>query len=367
MTREKGALFGMMKLIALAVISLQLVLALVEAVDRKPLSCASNLNASTFDAFKSVCGAIYTKDRYDSIAHRLEPENRLDLIETCSCALVNHDLAWASMLTHEGETLFLAIKKFIDDSDRFLDEYHSITGEKDEARANALREQFDNQVQIRSAVSRDELVALLGEEGGRQYYWDRLTQIVRDANDENNCDKVAAYVQRAFGLMLYEPENMSYKLAKSVKQNSLLIPPDIRTRFSRTCWLLIRDFYPFTVYITRLSDLADNPRFFYQLSTYSEHLYKLRMNTLMCKFLEKTGKLTGRDEVLKKYRLPARKNARSGSRSRADLKSRRFVESDSEDSSEYEEDSQEDSDQEDDDDDDDDDLRRRRQYKSRSG
>lgn len=340
-TIVKNTMRSLVALVAIGAVAVSsfIVLSAAASDDRKPVSCSNTLGPVTFDSFQHVCAVVHNDKMYDKGATKMSLENRLDIVETCSCALVNRDFAWASMMSHEAEAMHLAIEKFIDETDQYLADINGPESEdkREQARVAALKEQFEDRIQIKSEVSKADLMLAgsNGKDGEHEYYWNRLNQIINDDKDENQSEKVSNYMHRSFAQVVYETDDMSYKLAKTVRPNSMLVSRSVREKLSRTCWLLLRDFQPFMTYFQRLSNLAENPRMFFMLMTYNNLLYKLGLNTLMCEYLESKRKLTSKDEVLKKHRVEAAKSAPKG---RSNLKSRRYVESDSEDESDDDDD-----------------------------
>jgi len=245
------------------------------------LVCDKGAGAATsLVAFeKEPCNMFANNDLYKTTVSRLTTAQKLDLIQTCSCAFLNNELSWASIMTSDAEALFQAIKKLIDETD-----YYMNNGKEQEAIE-------ESRITIKSEIPKEEFVDKFGKDAERQYYWDRLTQIIHDKSDKNKDIKILHHTRLAYVGFVYDPSTMTHHLASDIKKDPRIMTDRVKDSFSDTCHKMIEDFFPFTSYMISISNLANNPRLFFQLTSYSDNLYKLRMNTLLCKYLEQNNRL----------------------------------------------------------------------------
>lgn len=170
-------------------------------------------------------------------------------------------------MTHENEILFLSVKQFVDQWD-----------EKDKDKVEGERPQ------------RSTNLMFTGLDGERRYYWDRLDDILRNANGENDDEDISLAVRENFSKIYYEPATFRAKYNSA----RLMQSQKLRGVISDTCKHVLGKFAAqFLKYFDRLSRLSENDRLFFSLTAYNEDLYKLRLNTKVCLYLMEKGQLVG--------------------------------------------------------------------------
>lgn len=229
------------------------------------LDCSNAHAGASLSTLKSIC---HLDDR---LYHGTKAGDnflfKLDTLEACTCALINHEIVWASLMTHENEVLNVAIKQFIEQWDAM---------EKEKRDDDNL------------APQREKNVMFKGREGTRRYLWFRLDNILREANDELDYERILDLIRENFAKVYYDPGTFKAKfnterMARSQKLTSLIsdICREITIKFAT----------PFAPILDRLAEMAENNHLFYTLTAYNENLYKLRLNTRTCLYLAEKGHL----------------------------------------------------------------------------
>lgn len=214
----------------------------------------------SLSSIETLCSQVSDEKMFQN-ALMLDEFKKIEVVESCACALVNHELAWASLMTLEGEVLFQAVKMFVDKR-----------SEKNDAIEN-----------LRKSPSQ---VLFRGEDGERRWYWNSLDYILKQATGENDDEEISFELRENFANLYYDPN--TYKL----KWKDLVQSQKLRAVISGICSGIIRKFAaPFLQMFDRLSKLADNSYLFFILTAYNDDLYKLRMNTRACLYLRETGQL----------------------------------------------------------------------------
>lgn len=225
--------------------------------------CSNTFTAggTSFSTLETVCGQLADEKLFQTSLATLDELKRLETVESCSCALINHELAWAALVTHESETFYLAVKQFVSD-----------------------RSKKDPSI---SALTKGETQFLFsGRDGDRRFYWDSLDFILKQATGENDDEEISLALRENFAKLYYEPATFKLRFSELVQSQKL------RSVISGVCNSIIRKFAtPFLPYFDRLSQLAENDHLFFILSAYNDDLYKLRMNTRACLYLMQKGQL----------------------------------------------------------------------------
>lgn len=239
---------------------------LAEASRNGRLDCTNTFGGASLSTIENICAEVTDDKMFQGSKASLRPITTLETIETCACALINHELAWASLMTHENEILFLSIKQLVDQWDK-----------------QAGRKTLEGKP-VRATNP-----LFQGPDGDRRYYWDRLDDILRDANGDNDDEDISVAIRENFSKMYYEPETFKTKYDSP----RLMQSQKLRSIVSDACKSVLGKFAAqFLKYFDRLSRLSENDRLFFSLTAYNEDLYKLRLNTKTCLYLMEKGQLT---------------------------------------------------------------------------
>lgn len=226
---------------------------LARAVRPRP-DCSNSLTNEgvSFSAFPHVCHALYEAKSFERATDMKDPINKLELVEMCACSLVNHELAWASLITHEAEIFFLALKELIDE-----------------------RMKEDTEVQ---ALIKGEAKSMFEKrEGERRYYWNSLDYILGQRHSY-----LSKQLPEHFKRLYYNPKTFKRELNSEGHYEQSTAVSTIRD----VCNLITARFFnPFALIFDRLSRLAGNDQLLFTLTAYNDDLYKLRMLALTCAHL----------------------------------------------------------------------------------
>ena len=239
------------------------------------LNCNEGERAQTsLVAFeKGPCNIFGNIDLQYRAAMKLTAAQKRDLIQTCSCALLNSKSAWTSMMTSNAEALFKATKKLINETDLYTN--------------NGKDKKFIEE----SGMAKEQFVARSGENADRQFYWDRLHRMTRDKYDEVMAHKIIHKVRIDYAEYLNDPSSTTPHPGADMEYNSLKVTDGVKNSFTAVCREMIESFFPFVTHLGEMSRFVNNPSLFFQLTTQSDDLYKLGMNTRLCKFLEDSKRL----------------------------------------------------------------------------
>lgn len=227
-----------------------IIVSALEKFPEKKFDCSGILETSTLDSYKNVCH--YIHDYKDGYLTSLSVVNRFDIIETCTCNLLRHTLAWQAMLTHEVDTLFTVTQKLV-----FKDS-------KDE---NSKDPQVEDQY---------------------AYFWDKINAILREnapKQDQPGDSALTNQLLNIFADTYYNPDSFMVPY-KGQPQNF-----GLRRVISATCNQLLGQFKTFLNYFNNLRQLSENSRFVYRIVSYDEALYKIMSVMKVCHYLAITGDL----------------------------------------------------------------------------
>mgnify|MGYP000933056966 CR=1 FL=1 len=225
----------------------------VESADRK-LECSGVIQNSPLDTYKEVCHYIASwKDEYKE---SLTVMNRLDVIEMCTCNLLNHPIVWQAMFTHEVETLYYATRKLVDDRD---------------VPENA-------EVSSTNIVFQDDV-------DNHMFFWDHFNSLLRETNQKKQHDQLSRNLFALFAEHYYNPDSYSVPFKGNPQSMNL------RRVISSTCNQLLSQFGSFLKYFSNLMNLTNNPRYVYRIVRYDDTLYKIFGVIKMCQFLSLSGEL----------------------------------------------------------------------------
>lgn len=246
----------LLPVIALVVVVL---IDLVQA-NRTP-DCSAIMGKSTFELYEHVCVEIAdpkAENAVNGATRDLTGPQRLDVIETCACNLVSHELAFSAMMTQTVEALYLTIKKYID--------------EQDDKAGSELE------------VNRTSPI-FSGPDGLLLYYWDRLPHLLGNSKSELHVNKLSDEVVKLFSEIYYDPVSFSFKFKKSYMGHA------VRMEITTTCLNLFENVADTFKYLKHLRLLSKNEHFLFRLALYNNDLYKIRMVLLLCQFLQLNGQL----------------------------------------------------------------------------
>ena len=176
-------------------------------------------------------------------------------------------------MTSNAEALFKATKKLIDETDLCTN------NGKDK---KSIEE---------SGMAKESSVARSGKNADRQFYWDRLHQMTRDKCDDVMALKIIHDVRIGYAGYFSDPSSITPHPAADMGYNWLKVTDGVKNSFTALSRKMIESFFPFVTYLGEMSRFVNNPSLFFQLTTYSDDLYKLGMNTRLCKFLEDSKRL----------------------------------------------------------------------------
>lgn len=213
--------------------------------------CSAILQTSTLDTYKDVCH--YVTDWQDSTLE-LSVTNKLDVVETCTCNLLQHSLAWQSMVTHEVDTLFYVARQMVRDNT-----------EEDNIKNNNI--------------------LLEDDQNDQMYFWDRFNSILRKTDLQNGDLELCSEILERFAKSYYNPDIYQMPFVKtSVSRN-------LRRVVTITCEQLIDQFGDFLKVLYNLKKLSGNSRYIYRIVSYDENLYKIVSVVKMCQLLSISGEL----------------------------------------------------------------------------
>lgn len=188
------------------------------------------------------------------------PLVQLEKIEGCACALVNHQLAWASIMNQDAKTLYLSLEDFIE---KKLKEDKSLT-------------------EISRAPGMDKVFP--GQDGKRRLYWDVLVVILNMMESQDDADGVMIDLRASFQKYHYDPKTL--KAVFSFKPELVGSATRLTDAIGKACDNVQVNFGNLMEpYFDRLSEMAKNKDLYFTLATYYDDLYKLRMLTKICDFL----------------------------------------------------------------------------------
>lgn len=220
--------------------------------DRVP-DCSAIISKSTFETYKHVCAALGT-DKNVERETKFSLENKWDIIETCTCDLLSHELAWTAMLTHPAESMYVALVQLID--------------------------QVDSAEGAKIGVPKDSAIFTSSSEGERLYYWDRLDDILNNQqSDQEEYDNLSTQFNAILAKVYYDPVKFAIQF-----QGKNAHTGTIMKRFvSDTCNSLLGNMGKFLVYFDKLRKMAENDRYLFRVTAYNEDLHKIRMVLNYCK------------------------------------------------------------------------------------
>lgn len=253
-------------MVFLVLVALQSMIATnVQAARSKPDCSNTYATGTSFTTFENVCAQM-TESQMLAEASKLAPLARLETIETCSCALINHELAWAALMTHESETLYLSIKEFVDNRAKTDPSFEAL---------------------LKGPTG----VMFEGEEGTRRLYWDGLDHILREATGDTDDDKISLEIRRAFAKLYYDPKTMRAKF--NFDSDVMMVQSQkLRVATSDACFQVLTQFGgPILPFFDRLHQFSGNDRLFFTLTAYNDDIYKLRIISKACLYLKQHGQL----------------------------------------------------------------------------
>lgn len=89
--RKRMACQNLLQVIALAVLGL----VCVAEASRSHLDCTNTYGGATLSTIENICSQVTDDQFFELAKDGKNPLVTLETIETCACALVNHELAWA--------------------------------------------------------------------------------------------------------------------------------------------------------------------------------------------------------------------------------------------------------------------------------
>lgn len=241
---------NLLQVIAVAQTLINLSFVLASFPERK-YDCSAIIQASTLDSYKNVCH--YMTDWKDE-ALELSTTNKLDLVETCTCNLLQHTLAWESMVTQEVEALFHVARQMVRDNN-----------DEDNIKKNSI--------------------LLENDQDGHMYFWDRFNSILRKTDLQNGDTELCSEILERFAKSYYNPDLYHMPFVKtSVSRN-------LRRVVTITCEQLIDEFGDFLKILNNLKKLSGNSRYIYRIVSYDKNLYMIVTVVKICQLLSISGEL----------------------------------------------------------------------------
>lgn len=227
----------------------------------RPYDCSGTTQIEPLSKFASgVCKKVSTFDEneFEEYKEDLEPDDRLDIVEICTCNLLRHELAWKALVNHRINTIYLATHKLVDEA------------------VAKKRKQLD----VDTDVPTKELLTELGDDDGHIFYWDNLSNLLVEAVEEpKKATNVAQDFMNHYSKVYYNPETYTRPY------NAISI--EMQKEVSLTCSKHIRDFDIFLFYFDRLKSLSGNERFVLEVVGYNYDLYRLFTAMKLCDFLSR--------------------------------------------------------------------------------
>lgn len=242
-----------MKLLKVALVAHILTSAFVMGkFPEKKYDCSAILETSILGSYKEICHWIHD---WKPVYTKMTVTNRLDIVETCTCNLLRHTMAWQAMLTHEVESLFIVTQQLVSKGS-----------------------------DVKGANSEDPVV-----EDEYMYFWDKINAILREnapkQEQQTNNPALTNQILEIFGDTYYNPDTFTLPY-KGQPQNF-----GLRRVISTTCNQLLDQFKIFLNYFNNLRQMSENPRFVYRVVTYDEALFKIMSVMKVCHYLFITGDL----------------------------------------------------------------------------
>lgn len=185
--------------------------------------------------------------------------HKLELLESCTCSLLQHELVWQSMLTHELDTLFLASKKLIDE-----EEDNEPVGKGKLPPIDRNHEMFQT---MRDADSR--------------FFWDKLNALIRRSFAEEESEEYGKRLMEIYAEIAYNPTTFKVAYKKRTANSDRVV--------SDACNALYEQFQPFHDYLETLKLMVENPRYTFKFISSDESLFKVVTVFNVCKLLATGG------------------------------------------------------------------------------
>lgn len=183
--------------------------------------------------------------------------NRLDYVKTCFCNLIDKTLVWDSMLTHDIEAMYYAVRQTI------LDEK---TSESEEL--------------SKSSMLNDEDFA-----DQQALIWDKFSGIVAERPPDKDGTSLSRKFEEHLSRVYYDPETLKRIYVNDPESDEMLI------MIAESCKLVFKNFSPFQEYFDNLVKIGQNSRLVYRVVKHYPTLFKLLLVNKICNYMSDAQEL----------------------------------------------------------------------------
>lgn len=222
---------------------------------RKP-DCSNTLGTASFSDYENFCSRI-SSDNQLAGAKKLPPEIRWDIVETCTCNIIRHEVAWAAMLDNHAQAYYLAAEMLINEIDETIP---------------------------RQELNRSHIM-FRGEDGQRNYLYNRLFDILTKNGGKREVNELTLKLMEHYSNIYYDPATMN------LPHVGMHMGQEVRLEISQTCTRLGKNLMKILAYIDRLVDLSGNLNLPLIIANYDENLFKIMIIWNVCRFLSAKGQL----------------------------------------------------------------------------
>lgn len=239
----------MASLLPVIAIAQILMFGLALALPERKLDCSGVIMSSTLQNYGDICVG---PDEWAAKSARMSMMEKLDRIETCTCDLLRHKIAFESMMTHEVDTMFHSSRKLVADL------------KKDPKRLD------DTGIPTSILMETDE--------DDHMFFWDRFSALLRDTNPNQGAELSTAFFA-IFADGYYNPDSYSMPF-KGTPQSM-----NLRRTIQTSCNTLLGQSGDFLKHLNNLRQMSENPRYIYRMVSYDENLYKIVSVIKICQYL----------------------------------------------------------------------------------
>lgn len=223
-----------------------LIISLAQADEDQPFYCKGTLGKSSLKEYEQYCPWVV---KYEEI--NFQPMNRLDLVETCTCNLVDKSLVWDSMLTHEVEAMYYAVRD-------------TVLNESTEDSAKIGKKSM--------LIDRDHA-------DQRALVWDKFNGIQSEHPPKRDGIGLSRKFEEHLSRVYYDVATLRRPYLNDADSD------EMRVMILDNCRFIFENFETFKNYFENLAKVAKNPRFTFRIVKNYPTLYKLMMVNKICDYL----------------------------------------------------------------------------------
>lgn len=223
---------------------------LIQSSYQESFDCTGILGKSTLQDYNELCIFVVNSEKGDW--RSLSMMNRLDVVKTCTCNLVDKTLVWDSMLTHEVESMYHAVRLTI----------------------------LENKSRDADAISQSSMLTDPDFSDNKTYLFDLFSGIAGEHPAKSDGVGLCRKFEESFSKVYYSTDSMSLPYLDDPDSDSM------RLILYRSCQKLFNDFDIFKTYFDSMSEISGNKRFFYRVMENYPTIYKLTMVRRMCQYLK---------------------------------------------------------------------------------